>query len=259
MEIIQDKNSRSGLIGTILVHLLLLLMFLSFGMTYQDPPEPNEGSMMINFGTSDEGSGEVEAEEATSSPSENVTPSENTNASAAEEQVLTQTDTEAPEINSSETQAEEVVQEEQQVASQNLLNALDAANNANNNTEDDNEGDSGNPGNQGNQGDPDGDPNSHGHSTVPGNGIGYSLGGRGSVSFKKPENPTQKDGTVVVDIWVNKVGKVVRAKSGARGSTTTNPILQKKAEEAAYKAKFKSDESAPFEQKGTMTFVFILN
>ena len=63
MEIIQDKNSRSGLIGTILVHLLLLLMFLSFGMTYQDPPEPNEGSMMINFGTSDEGSGEVEAEE----------------------------------------------------------------------------------------------------------------------------------------------------------------------------------------------------
>ncbi|MDG1477170.1 MAG: energy transducer TonB [Vicingaceae bacterium] len=255
MEIIKDKNSRSGVIGTILVHLLLLLMFLSFGMTYQDPPEPNEGSMMINFGTSDEGSGEVESEEAASSQSENVTPTENNSASAAEEQVLTQNNTEAPVVNSSETQTEETVQEEQS-ASQSLLDALNAANNANSNSEDGNQGDSGNPGNQG---DPNGNPDTHGNSPS-GNSIGYSLGnGRGKVSFKKPENPTQKDGTVVVDIWVNRDGKVTKAKAGARGSTTTNPILQKKAEEAAFKAVFKSDANAPFEQKGTMTFVFILN
>jgi protein TonB len=254
MEIIQDKNSRSGLIGTILVHLLLLLMFLSFGMTYQDPPEPNEGSMMINFGTSDEGSGEVEAEEATSTPTENVTPTENTNASAAEEQVLTQNSTEAPVINSSETQLEEIKQEEE-AASQELLDVLTAANDAKSNSENGNQGDSGNPGNQG---DPNGSPKTNGNSTS-GNDIGFDLVGRGKVSFKKPENPTQEDGTVVVDIWVNKSGKVVRAKTGARGSSTTNPILQKKAEEAAYKARFKKDEDAPFEQKGTMTFVFILN
>ena len=247
MEIIQDKNSRSGLIGTILVHLLLLLMFLSFGMTYQDPPEPNEGSMMINFGTSDEGSGEVEAEEAASSPSES------TSASSAESQVLTQDNTEAPVINSSERQTEETVQEVQS-ASQSLLDALNAANTSSS-SEDGNQGDSGNPGNQG---DPDGNPNTNGTSPA-GNSIGYSLGGRGKVSFKKPENPSQKDGTVVVDIWVNKSGTVTKAKAGARGSTTTNPILQKQAEEAAFKAKFKSDANAPFEQKGTMTFVFILN
>jgi protein TonB len=255
MEIIQDKNSRSGLIGTILVHLLLLLMFLSFGMTYQDPPEPNEGSMMINFGTSEEGSGEVESEEAASTPTENVTPSENTNASAAEEQVLTQNNAEAPAVNSSETQVEETTQEEE-AASQELLDVLNAANNAKSNSEDGRQGDSGD---AGNQGDPNGNPDTHGASPS-GNSIGYSLGvGRGKVSFKKPENPTQEDGTVVVDIWVNQSGKVVRAKTGARGSSTTNPILQKKAEEAAYKARFKKDEDAPFEQKGTMTFVFILN
>jgi len=254
MEIIQDKNSRSGLIGTILVHLLLLLMFLSFGMTYQDPPEPNEGSMMINFGTSDEGSGEVEAEEAASTPIENVTPSENTNASAAEEQVLTQNSTEAPVINSSETQLEEIKQEEE-AASQELLDVLTAANDAKSNSENGNQGDSGNPGNQG---DPNGSPNTNGNSTS-GNDIGFDLVGRGKVSFKKPENPTQEDGKVVVDIWVNQSGKVVRAKTGARESTTLNPTLLKKAEEAAYKAIFKKDENAPFEQKGTMTFVFILN
>ncbi|MBL4670377.1 MAG: hypothetical protein JKY30_14095 [Flavobacteriales bacterium] len=253
MEIVKDKNSRSGLIGTILVHLLLLLMFLSFGMNYQDPPEPNEGSMMINFGTSDEGSGEVEAEEAASSTSESVLPSEN--ASAAEEQVLTQDNVEAPVVSSSETQTEETVQEEQ-VASQNLLNALNAVNNSQNTTEDGNQGETGNPGNQG---DPNGDPNTNGNSNVAGDGIGYNLGGRGKISFKKPNNPTQKDGTVVVEIWVNRDGKVIKAKPGARGTTTTNTILQKKAEEAAYKAKFKRDVNAPFEQKGTMTFVFILN
>ena len=43
MELIQDKNSRSGLIGTILIHLLLLLLFIQFGMPYQDPPEENQG------------------------------------------------------------------------------------------------------------------------------------------------------------------------------------------------------------------------
>jgi len=254
MEIIQDKNSRTGLIGTILVHLLFLLIFLFFGMTYQDPPEPNEGSMMINFGTSDEGAGVVEAEEAASSPSENVTPSESTRASVVEENVLTQENTDAPVINSSETLTEETVQEEQS-ASQSLLDALNTANDRTT-SEDGNQGDSGESGNQGKL---EGDPNTNGLSKLPGNGIGYKLGGRGSVSFKKPENPTQKDGTVVVDIWVNRRGDVIRAKSGARGSTTTNPILQKQAEEAAFKAVFKSDSSAPFEQKGTMTFVFILN
>lgn len=253
MELIQNKNSRTGVIGTILVHLLLLLLFISFGMPYQDPPPEKEGIMMINFGTSDDGSGEIESEEATSSTSESISPSENS--SAAEEQVLTQDNVEAPTINSSETQTTEITTQEEQVASDDLLNALNEANNAQNN---DDEGNQGETGKSGNQGDPNGDPNSNGNTIGTGD-IGYSLGGRGKISFKKPENPTQKDGTVVVDIWVNRDGKVIKAKAGARGSTTTNPILQKKAVEAAYKAKFKKDANAPFEQKGTMTFVFILN
>ena len=64
---------------------------------------------------------------------------------------------------------------------------------------------------------------------------------------------------LVVEIWVNRAGKVLMAKTGARGSTTTNLILQQKAKEAALQAVFKRDDNAPFEQKGTRTFVFILN
>ncbi|MDB4534608.1 TonB family protein [Vicingaceae bacterium] len=253
MEIIKEKNSRAGIIGTVLVHLLLLLMFLSFGMPYQDPAPENEGAMMINFGTSDSGSGDEQPTEPESSASENANPTEN---SAAEENILTQDNIEAVEVNSSPIPKDiepTPTPKEEPVVSENLSNALNALNNSESTSS------QGETDGAGDQGDPNGDPNSNGTSTSGGSGIGFDLGGRGKVSFKKPENPTQEDGKVVVEIWVNREGKVLRAKTGARGSTTTNPILQKKAEEAAYKARFKKDENAPFEQKGTMTFVFILN
>ncbi len=257
MEIIKEKNSRSGIIGTILVHLLLLLLFISFGMPYQDPAPENEGAMMINFGTSDTGSGDEQPTEPESSAAENINPTEN---SAAEENVLTQDNVEAVEVNSSPTPQETEptpVAEAEPVVSPELQEILYKANHSTSNPQSTNS--QGESEGTGDEGDPNGDPNSNGNSTVGGNGIGFDLGGRGKVSFKKPENPTQEDGKVVVEIWVNRDGKVLRAKTGARGSTTTNPILQKKAEEAAFKAKFKKDENAPFEQKGTMTFVFILN
>ena len=62
MEIILNKNKRAGLIGTILVHLLLLLLFMFYGLTYQYPI-PEQG-ILINFGTSDEGTGEIQPEES---------------------------------------------------------------------------------------------------------------------------------------------------------------------------------------------------
>jgi protein TonB len=259
MEIIKEKNSRSGIIGTIIVHLVLLLLFMTFGMPYQDPPPENVGAMLINFGTSDTGSGDEQPTEPVSAASESVSSAENI---VAEENVLTQETVEAIEVNSSPDPDPEPIAPTpepvvEQVASQSLLEALKRANNPENNS-----GSTESQGKKegaGDQGNPNGDLNSSGTSNSGGNNIGFDLGGRGKVSFKKPENPTQEDGKVVVEIWVNRAGEVLRAKTGARGSTTTNPILQKKAEEAAYKATFKKDESAPFEQKGTMTFVFILN
>ena len=56
MELVQEKNSRAGVIGTILVHSLLLLLFLKFGMPYQDPKPINEGAMLIDFGNAGGGS-----------------------------------------------------------------------------------------------------------------------------------------------------------------------------------------------------------
>ena len=58
----EKKSKRKGIIGTILFHALLLVAFLFMGLTYQDPPPPEEG-ISINFGFVDEGLGEVEPED----------------------------------------------------------------------------------------------------------------------------------------------------------------------------------------------------
>lgn len=255
MDLIQDKNSRKGLIGTILFHLLLLLLFLQFGMTYQDPPPQNEGAMMINFGDSGGGSPSEENTETSESASSSNNTSENTETSSASADENVQTTTnETVEMNASPNNSNNEATETQET-SEPLNEALDNAWNNNSNSNENNSNSNGNS----NSNNSNGNGNTNGNNTGPSNGIGYSLGGRGKVSFKKPDNPTQEDGTVVVDIVVDKYGNVIKATSGARGSTTTNPTLYKKAKEAALKAKFTKKLDALTDQKGTMTFVFILN
>lgn len=257
MEIIQEKNSRKGLIGTILFHLLLLILFLFVGMAYPDPPPPEEG-ITINFGASDEGMGEEQPENPTNeatNESESVE-SETTTSAQAEEQLTTQNHTETVEVNASENNTTQENTTEEQTASQSLSEALNAFNNAESSANS-NEGETGNPGDQGSI---DGDPNSSNHTGGGiGNGVTYSLSGRNLISTPKIEDNSQEQGKVVVDIIVDKNGKVVKATPGGRGSTTTSAILYKKAKEAALKTKFNAKPDLLGDQKGQMTFVFILN
>jgi TonB family protein len=70
---------------------------------------------------------------------------------------------------------------------------------------------------------------------------------------------SQEEGKVIVDIIVDKYGNVIRASPGARGSTTTSTQLYKIAKKAALNTKFNANPDAREEQKGQMTFIFILN
>lgn len=54
-------NKRRGLIASLVFHALLVVVFLIFGMSYPYPPPPEEG-VLINFGTTQKGSGEVQPE-----------------------------------------------------------------------------------------------------------------------------------------------------------------------------------------------------
>ena len=83
-----------------------------------------------------------------------------------------------------------------------------------------------------------------GTGTGGGTGPGYSLAGRGAKYIPKPEYSEEDQGKVVVKIWVDKDGNVIRAQAGYFGTTISNANLWKKCEEAAMKAKFTSDPNA---------------
>ena len=91
--------------------------------------------------------------------------------------------------------------------------------------------DEGNTNESGNQGAIDGDPNADAYE---GGGIGedgtaYQLGGRKAEFKAKPIYNIQIEGKVVVAITVDRLGNVIYANPGAKGSTTLNKELFQRA------------------------------
>ncbi len=124
-------------------------------------------------------------------------------------------------------------------------------------------------GGPGNQGDPNGSINSKvrgigsglgdsGNGTGAGKGVSYTLQGRGFQSLPQPKYDYQGGGKVVVEVSVDRSGKVVQAVPGTKGSTTLDDYLLKVAKDAAMAARFEVKADAPVIQKGTITYNFIL-
>jgi TonB family protein len=98
----------------------------------------------------------------------------------------------------------------------------------------------------------------------PGGGVGdgapsYRLGDRRVQSLPKPRYDYQTEGTVVVEISVDRNGTVTKAVPGVKGSSTLDENLLREARDAAMKAKFDRNDKAPLLQKGTITYIFKLN
>ncbi len=74
----------------------------------------------------------------------------------------------------------------------------------------------------------------------------------------KIDDKSQETGKVVVDIIVDKSGKVISAIPGGRGSTTTSSYLYRLAKEAALATPFNASPDNKETQKGTITFNFVL-
>lgn len=89
---------------------------------------------------------------------------------------------------------------------------------------------------------------------------GIILEGRTVVgTIAKPEYNVKESGTVVVSIWVDKYGDVVKVEPGAGGTTVNNSELWSSARKAALATRFNSDDEAPLLQQGTITYVFKLH
>jgi colicin import membrane protein len=306
-----------GLLGTVLVHLLLLGMLILVGFSTPPPPESEEG-ILVNFGTGDTGFGDIEPsppalkQEASAPPvNELASPppsAAKTVSKPKEDALISQDKEEAPVVKKVEPkiikkpdpelekkrlekiEADKIAKEqleaerirvraeeaekkriaaEQQRESDIMNRTKNAlANSQNRGTSSTSEGIAGG---TGNQGDPNGSINSKVRGTGSGlgtsgtgtggkgGGISYSLGGRSVKGvLREPNYIYQKDGKVVVEVSVDRNGKVVSANPGVKGSTVLDDNLLRIAKEAAMGTTFEVKQDAPVIQKGTITYNFIL-
>ena len=278
-----------GITGTILIHLVALVLCILLGFSVPPPPEYEEG-IIVNFGTDETGMGMIEPSPPAFQEEASPPPSSEPEVFTDEESLLTQDDEEAPEVKKVDPEAEkkrleqieaerirmeqleaerirkeqeeierkriEAEQQRQAEIMDRTRKALEGSKNTGTSTTGE-----GVAGGEGNQGVPSGsvDSQNRGEGGGTGNsGISYDLAGRGFQKLPLPEYDYQGEGKVVVEVSVNRSGKVIQAVPGIKGSNTLDEYLLKVAKEAALKAQFEVKQDAPIVQKGTITYNFIL-
>ncbi|MBA3681651.1 MAG: hypothetical protein H0W73_10885 [Bacteroidetes bacterium] len=102
-------------------------------------------------------------------------------------------------------------------------------------------------------------PDHTGTETIPtadGNGkLGFDLEKRNLIITPTFDNDTKEEGKVIVEIAVDKEGRVIEANPNGRGTTTSNASLKAKAKKMAIATIF-SPSSTIEEQRGTITITF---
>jgi colicin import membrane protein len=282
-----------GIVGTVLIHLALLALLVFFTFTVEAPPKVEDEGIMVNFGTGETGLGLIEpsppaVQEKVSASVKPVA----TAKKASEDPLITQNTEEAPAVKRidpdvkkkrlekieadkkirEQLEAEKIQKKQEEIERKRVeaeqqrqtdimnrtKNALANSKNAGTNSTSE-----GIAGGTGNQGDPNGSVDSKVRGTgsgtgTSGSGISYSLEGRGIQKLPKPAYDYNGGGRVVVDVSVDRMGKVIQAVPGAKGSTTLDEYLLKVAKDAAMQASFETKADAPSIQKGTITYNFIL-
>ena len=79
-----------------------------------------------------------------------------------------------------------------------------------------------------------------------------------NATIPSPVYNIQESGTVVVRIFVDSYGKVIKAIPGAGGTTVSNSTLWNEARKAAMKTTFNPSTEAGAVQEGTITYIFKL-
>lgn len=243
-----------------MVHAAILVLLLILGFT-TPLPLPGEEGVEVNLGNDMEGSGFIQPEKP--SIVEKTTPPPPQAQTIKEEEVVTQDIEDAPfeeiaeeEIIEEET-VEEVIEEEPAVEEPQVNPAALYKGKSEESSKVTSEGITGN---EGDQGKPTGSIDSKKYLGQGGfsDGPSFSLAGRKPNFLPSPSKAFSENGTVVVQITVNKYGKVVKAIAIDKGSNTTDTSLRKLAEQAAMKAVFNANMDAAEMQRGTITYHFVV-
>ncbi len=272
MSMLETKHEKKSFTITVVIHVVLILLLIFFGLTYLDPPP--ESGIAINFGTSEVGSGNEQPTEPVKSAPKQSTAQPVKSEPVVEKEVVTQDIEEAPVIEKKkkeptpvETKQPEPPKEEPKPVKKPDpkpdKSTNDALSSILNGPERDGKatGGEGNDNQAGDKGSPDGDPNA---SSYYGQGAGldgdgnYRLGGRKALNKEKFVQDCNESGIVVVRIEVNRDGRVINATPGVKGTTNNAPCLTDPARRAAMATRFNSDSNAPSRQVGTIIYNFKL-
>ncbi|MFH0894036.1 MAG: hypothetical protein V2A54_06340 [Bacteroidota bacterium] len=272
------QRKAAGIGVTLLVHGGLIFIFMLMSFKTPIPPFPAEepgggGKGMgieVNLGNAEDGYGDVQDEIVSQ-------PEFNTKVQVSQNDLLSNENGENVSFNN-------VKNDNKTVAENNNDNANNAKNNVVNpallykgKSQGDGKGsgDKGNPngvvdsknykgdGKGGGSGDGKGGGDGKGEGPGKGDGKGPGISiiikDRVVKNVVKPVYNVNESGKVVVEVTLDRNGKVLRATAGAKGTTTSNRTLWKNSTDAALKTTFFFKKDAAVEQKGTITYNYILN
>jgi colicin import membrane protein len=284
------SEKKKGIIGTSILHIVLLILLIVVAFTPHKPPETEEG-ILVNFGTDETGLGMIEPSPPPVQQEASVPPPKAAPKVQNDEPLLTQNNEEAPEVKKVDPEAEKKrlekleadrklkeqleAERKKKIAEETERKRVEAeqkrqadirnktrdalANSKNAGTTSTSEGEAGGKGNQGVQtGSVDSKTRGEGSGLGTQGNISYDLRGRNVQLLPPPEYIYQDEGKVVVEVSVDRSGKVTQARPGMAGSTILDDYLLKVAKDAALKARFEAKSDAPAIQKGTITYNFKL-
>ncbi|WP_299386929.1 energy transducer TonB [uncultured Lacinutrix sp.] len=296
MKYLKTKHEQNSAKITALIVVILILLCFVVGQDYQDPPEEygvavNFGNSAVGSGNvqpdkpvkSEDLNINKQHHEAQSEPNKAEEQTDHTNeASASEEMkedVLTQDTEEAIAIKKAEAakkaKAEADAKAKEAAAKKAKAKAdaeakkkaeeakkkaeIDAMMGGMNNSEGESSGSEGNDDTAGDKGQLDGNPYAPSYfGGGKGNGgVGSGLKGRGSGDFTKVLQDCNEEGLVVVEIEVDRSGRVVKVRP-AKGTENSAPCLYKAAKKIAESGKWPADSKAPTRQIGFVSIDFKL-
>ena len=252
-----DNHKQKGIIGTLVFHLALLIIFLFTGLT-MPVPLPDEMGMpvQLDLGNTEFGSGDEQPESTEPTEvSEPVSEPVESNTVEAVEEVATQTTESA--VSAPKEVEQEKVEEKKPELDKRLKEAISNPFATDNSNDSKGQGSTDKPGDHGKE---DGSPTGKSmNGTAAGGGASLTgFGGRGFRNRPRVQGNWQESGVIVVEVIFDRYGNYVRATSGVRGTTITNAAMIKAVEDAVRKATIDPDPDGPAEKKGEIKFVFTL-
>lgn len=283
----ENQKNMKALIYTVICYAAVLGVCLLFGFS-SPPPLPNQDmGMVINLGTSSEGTGTDQPLSPNPVSLQNNQPQEVQASPASDrtgsrtEDIMTQNTEDAPVIKEitkprkdesfsknleentthvtkkprpdAPVEPKPTPPKPKAIYSGGNTNSASSGNNSNISNSSKGEGLTGNAGDQGAiNGDPTASNHNGQYSGLGGNSLSYRLGGRRIVQYPSREGNFEEAGSVKMSIKVDQNGKIVSYSIISADNPTISNLAKKKIQQV----KFNASSSAPVVQFGEIVFVF---